>query len=130
MYSRASKKQLREFGILIGFLFPILLGWIIPAFRGDVFNLWTLWIGIIFLFLGITKPNSLYYPYKVWMKIGFILGWVNSRLILGFIFLFIVQPIAIIMKLLGHDPLRLKITKQKSYRETNKGHQIDLTKIF
>ena len=31
------------------------------------------------------------------------LGWINSHLILGLIYLVVLQPIAIAMRLLGHD---------------------------
>ena len=64
------------------------------------------------------------------MKLGHILGWVNSRLILGLIFLIVVQPIALIMRLFGHDPLRTKKLDKKSYREIKINHKINLKKIF
>jgi len=85
MASSISKKQLREFGLLIGFGFPILIGWILPLIGGHLFRTWTLWIGIPSLILGILNPRILSYPYKVWMKLGHALGWINSRIILGLI---------------------------------------------
>ena len=39
------------------------------------------------------------------MKIGNALGWINSRIILGFIFVLVVQPIALIMNISGYDPV-------------------------
>ena len=104
--SSISKKQLREFGFLIGFGFPILIGWIIPAIGGHLFRTWTLWISIPSLIIGILKPRLLFYPYKGWMALGLALGWINSRIILGLVFLLVLQPIALIMKFVGHDPLR------------------------
>ena len=124
-----AKKQLREFGILIGFGFPILIGWIIPAVGGHAFRGWTLWIAIPFLITGILKPSLLFYPYKVWMALGNALGWVNSRIVLGLVFLFILQPTALTMKLFGYDPLRKK-SKGKSYRENKKKHEVNLTRMF
>ena len=64
------------------------------------------------------------------MKIGLYLGWVNSRLILGLVYLLILIPISLLMKLFGYDPLRKKITNQKSYRELKTNYKVDLTKIF
>ena len=78
-----SKKQLREFGLLIGFGFPILIGWLFPLLFGHPFRQWTIWIGLLGFSLGIFVPRSLYLPYKLWMKLGYVLGWVNSRIILG-----------------------------------------------
>ena len=84
-----SKKQLREFGLLIVFGFPILIGWLIPAISGKGFREWSLWIGIPGLILGLFKPYLLLYPYNVWMVIGNALGRLNSYLIFGLIFIFI-----------------------------------------
>ena len=125
-----SKKQLREFGLLIGFGFPILIGWLLPSFFGHEFRAWTLWVGISGLILGLTAPQLLYYPYKSWMALGHALGWVNSHIILGLVFILILQPIAYIMRLTGYDPLRNKRTGEKTYRENRKDHQIDLTRTF
>ena len=125
-----SKKQLREFGLLIGFGFPILIGWLLPLFFGHQFRTWTLWIGVPGLLIGFTAPRLLHYPYKGWMVLGHILGWINSQIILGLVFIFVLQPIAYIMRLTGYDPLRTKRKGEKTYRENSQKHQTDLTRIF
>ena len=116
MKSYITKKQLREFGFLIGFAFPILIGYIIPLIGGHLFRSWTLWIGIPFLIFGTIFPELLFYPYKGWMKLGNFLGWINSRIILGLIFIFVVQPIALIMRFFNYDPLKTKKINTNSYR--------------
>ncbi len=130
MHNTISKRQLKDFGLLVGLGFPIIIGWIIPLFGGHSFRTWTLWVGSPLLILGLLAPNTLFYPYKVWMKIGLALGWINSRIILGIIFLFILEPISLFMKLTGYDPLRLKKGNRETYRENKKDHKIDLKKIF
>ena len=85
MKSSVSKKQLREFGFLIGFGMPILVGWIIPAISGHLFRVWSLWIGVPLFILGILRPRLLFYPYQTWMKIGLALGWINSHIVLGLV---------------------------------------------
>ena len=127
---KISKKQLREFGLLIGFFFPLLIGFVIPKLSGHDFRIWSLWIGILGVVLGLTFPNSLYYPYRLWMLFGMILGWFNSKLILGLIFIFVLQPVAFIMRIFGYDPLKIRTNSSKSYREIRKKHKIDLTSIF
>tara|TARA_Y100001968_G_scaffold75876_1_gene67321 strand:- start:23 stop:418 length:396 start_codon:yes stop_codon:yes gene_type:complete len=131
MKTSISQKQLREFGILIGFGFPILIGWLIPAISGHLFRSWSLWIGLPAFTIGIFKPSLLLYPYKAWMALGHVLGWINSRLILGLVFILVLQPIALIMKIFGYDPLRKKKNNQISYREKKKQNEkVDLTRIF
>ena len=125
-----SKKQLREFGLLIGFGFPLFIGWLLPKLTGHEFREWTLWVGFLGLIIGLTSPRLLYYPYKFWMKLGLTLGWVNSRIILGLVFMIVLIPIAFVMRLIGYDPLRIKGKVEKTYREYRKNHQTDLTRIF
>tara|TARA_Y100000589_G_C27066467_1_gene593526 strand:- start:372 stop:770 length:399 start_codon:yes stop_codon:yes gene_type:complete len=125
------RKKLKEFGILICFCFPLFIGWLIPFLTGHTFKFWTLLIGLVSLILSIVNPYLLYYPYKLWMALGNILSWLNSRLILGMVFFAILLPIALIMKMFGYDPLRKKQqNNNKTYREENKDNKIDLTKIF
>ena len=125
-----SNKLLREFGLLIGFGFPLLIGWLIPVLTGHGFRVWTLWVGFIGLLFGMTSPRFLYYPYKFWMKLGLTLGWVNSRIILGLVYIIVLLPVAIVMRLIGYDPLRTKQNGEKTYKENRKDHQTDLTRIF
>jgi len=130
MHSSISKKELRDFGIIVGFLFPALIGYVLPLLRGDSFVIWTLLIGMPLLVFGIFKPKLLSMPYRCWLSLGRILGWINSHLILGLVFILILQPIALFMKIIGYDPLRKKRNNKKSYREENKNRLIDLNKIF
>ena len=130
MKEKISKKQLRDFGLLIGFGFPILIGWLLPSLFGHEFRTWTFWIGVPGLVLGLTAPHLLYYPFKAWMALGHILGWINSHIILGLVFILVLQPIEYIMRLIGYDPLRTKLKGEKTYRENRQDHKTDLTRIF
>ena len=130
MKNHIPQKKLREFGFLIGLTFPFLIGWILPLIGGHSFRTWTLFISIPSLILAFINPRLLLFPYRAWMKIGLILGWLNSRIILGLVFLIVLQPIALIMRILGHDPLRTKNFARKSYREIKTNHKVNLKKIF
>ena len=130
MKEKISKKQLRDFGLIIGFGFPFLIGWLIPALIGHGLRSWTLWVGFPGLIIGLTYPRLLYYPYKFWIKLGLILGWFNSRIILGLVYMTVLLPIAYVMRLTGYDPLRTKRKGEKTYRENRQDHQTDLTRIF
>ena len=127
-----SENKLREFGILMGLAIPLIIGFLLPLFFGHSFRLWTVFLGIIFLFFGIFIPKLLLYPYKFWISFGNILGWVNSRLILGIVYIVILLPIAFFMRLFGHDPLRKSFTldHKGTYREKRVFKKTDLTRIF
>ena len=130
MNNHIPKKILRQFGFLICFTFPFLIGWVLPLLGGHPFRVWTLFISMPAGILGILSPGLLLYPYIAWMKLGHILGWVNSRLILGLVFLIVLIPISLVMKSIGHDPLRTKKFTQKSYREIKTNYKVNLKKIF
>ena len=125
-----SNKRLREFGLLIGFGFPLLIGWLIPALIGHGLRTWTLWVGCLGLLIGLTSPRLLFYPYRFWMKLGLILGWINSRIILGLVFMIVLLPIAFIMRIFAYDPLKTKRKGETTFRENRQNHQTDLTRIF
>ena len=63
-----SNRRLREFGLLVGFGFPLLIGWLLPAFVGHGFRAWTILIGVPAFIIGLTSPRLLHYPYKSWIK--------------------------------------------------------------
>ena len=130
MQEYISNKILRKFGFFVGIGLPVLVGLILPLFSGHAFRYWTLWIGLPLLFMAILKPALLFYPYKFWMSIGHILGWINSRIILGLIFVIILLPLSLIMKVLGYDPLMLKTNKLSTYKKERPNHKINLKKIF
>ncbi len=130
MVSKVSNKKLQEFGIILGIFFPIFIGFIIPLIGGHDFKLWTLFLGLASLILAILNPKSLLYPYKFWMKFGLILGFINSHVILGLVFIFVLIPISIVMKMIGYDPLNTKKKNLVSYKEFRKIEKIDLNRIF
>lgn len=125
-----SKKLLREFGLVFGIGFPIFFGIVIPYIFGHNFRLWTFYFGLPFLIFGLTFPLALHYPYKIWMALGQILGYVNSRLILGIVFILVLLPISIIMKIFKYDPLKKNFERTSSYRIRNDKKEINFERIF
>ena len=127
---KITNRKLREFGILIGIGFPLIIGWLIPSFTGHGFREWTLLIAIPGLIIGLIAPRLLLYPYKGWMVIGHKLGWIKSHIVLGLVFVVVLLPIAFIMRIFGYDPLRKKGKNKTTYRENKQDHQTDITRIF
>ena len=126
-----TKKKLREFGYLIGFGLPIIFGFLIPFLSGHPFRVWSLFISFPILFLGLFSPYKLNLLYNSWMRLGHMLGWINSRLILGIVFLLVLQPLAILMRFFSYDPLRKKKDQNAlSYREIKDEIETDLNRIF
>ena len=125
-----SKRKLREYGFFIGTVFPILIGWFIPFLLNDSFKIWTLFISIPHIILAIFLPIQLTFFYKVWFKMGYYLGLINSSIILGIIFIFILQPISLIMRFFSYDPLVYLRKGKKTYKNKIIDFKIDLKRVF
>lgn len=130
MNNYPSQKELRDFGLFIGITFTLLLGWFIPFLNGNSFAKWTIFISVPFIIIGFIKPNLLFLIYELWIRLGNLLGWINSFFILAFIYIVILMPIAFIMRIFGYDPLRIRERNKMTYRENRKNQHIDLTRIF
>lgn len=90
--------ELRKFGILIG-LVALIVGVYPLLRRGEDVNVVLATTGSIFLLLGCALPQALIYFYKLWMKLGHVLGKINSTIILSLIFYIVLLPIALLKKM-------------------------------
>jgi len=52
---------------------------------------------------------------KIWLKIGHVVAWVNTRLILGLVFLLLIIPIALARRILGYDSMGIRGKRKSSY---------------
>lgn len=105
MQNSVDTKQLRSFGLIVGGIFAVIGLW--PALvRGEEPRLWVLLLAGLLLVPALAVPRVLQPIYRIWMAIGHILGWINTRIILGVIFYAIFTPVAQAMRLMGKDPMR------------------------
>ena len=102
----------------LGFVFAIfftLIG-LFPLIYSDGIHYWALVTAIIFLILGTLFPNYLKPVNYLWFKFGLLLHKIVNPLIMGFLFVTTVIPTALIMRMLGKDPLKRRFDRSiKSY---------------
>jgi hypothetical protein len=86
-------------------------------FANNAFSLGILLILIsaLFIVLAYLKPDSLEFLNKFWFKIGVLLSKITNPVVLGFIFLVIITPVAVITRLFGRDELRIKYSSDNTY---------------
>lgn len=108
-----SYKQERQFGFLFTFVFALVAFW--PLWPVPVPNFYWLTGAGIWLVAALIYPRALAPLYKAWMALGHVLGWINARIILGFVFFFVVMPIGLVMRLFGKDFLRMRRNRSGSY---------------
>ena len=67
------------------------------------------------LIMAFFAPRILEAPNRAWFLIGLWLSKVVSPVVIGAMFLLVVTPAGILMRLFGRDPLRLRSRAQTSY---------------
>ena len=105
MDQTARRKELRQFGLLVGAVFSVIGLWPL-VFRGEPLRLWALGIGGLLIVCGGILPQLLAPIHKGWMWVGHIMGWVNTRILLGIVFYALVTPIGFVFRLMGKDTMR------------------------
>ena len=114
------RKGLREFGLvtggivagLFGLFFPWLLERSIPLWPWIVFGVLGVW--------GLIAPMSLRPVYRGWMRFGLMLSKVMTPLIMGIVFFVVITPVALVLKIVGNDPMARKFNDGESYRVPTK----------
>ena len=105
-----SPASLRKFGILFGALGALATAYFLC--RGSEVWVWSAGAALLFLFTGLALQRVLKPVYIVWMAFAFLLGWLNTRLLLGLFFYLIITPIGLVLRLTGKDLLDKKIDRE------------------
>lgn len=100
----ASPKDLRNFGFTFGVVAAIVatvLLWRGRTAPGQGF----LAASILFFAVGALAPGLLRPAFGPWMKFAEILGYVNTRILLGVFYFVGITPTGLLMRLVGKDPM-------------------------
>lgn len=110
------KKELRNFGLMVGGVFFLLGIW--PVLRyGEGVRLWAIVPASVLVPLGLVAPALLAPLFRGWMKVGHVMGWINTRIILGILYFGLITPMGVIMRLFGWDSMRRALSPDaESYR--------------
>ena len=71
-------------------------------------------IALVFLLITLLKSETLLPLNKLWMRFGLLLGMIVSPIVLGIIFFGLFTPIAMLMRIIGRDELKLKLSQRES----------------
>jgi Saxitoxin biosynthesis operon protein SxtJ len=131
MENQTDNKQLRSFGLLVGGIFAGIGVWPLVIHSAEP-RWWSLIIAGALLLPAAIYPHSLVWPYKGWMALGHVMGWINTRIILGIVFYLVVTPIGIFRRWLGKDPMGQHLRPDlESYRVVRQPRQAShLTKQY
>lgn len=96
----------RSFGIVFGIVFA-LIG-LLPMLHSGAPRWWALAVAATFLGIALSIPRWLAPLNRLWMRFGLLLSRVTTPILMALVFFSTVTPIAVTMRLLGKDPLRLR----------------------
>ena len=108
------KNSLRKFGIIMGIAFS-LIG-LLVFLKGRHSFLPAGIIALLFFLSALVCSVILKPVYVFWMRLAFVLSWINTRIILFLIFYLTFTPIGLVLRLFRVDLLDKKINKSaKTY---------------
>ena len=99
----------RSFGFVFAVFFA-LVG-LYPLFFGGAVRAWSLGAAGAFLLVAVTIPRMLHPLNVLWMKFGSVLHRIVSPIVLGLLFFVTITPMAVLMRWMGKDPLRLRFDR-------------------
>jgi hypothetical protein len=101
----ANHRQLREFGLVFAAGVVVMFGLVLPWLAGRPWPLWPWITGAVFVVPALVYPPLLRPFNTLWLKIGHVLGWINTRIILGVVYFVVFLPTGLLLRLLHRDPM-------------------------
>ncbi len=103
------KRELRRFGLLMAAAFATLGG--LSLWRGKPLAPYLLVLAAGFLIVDFVVPRLLAPVEKAWMRLAMLMSIVMTYLVLSILFFAVITPLGVVMRICGHDSLRLKKMK-------------------
>jgi hypothetical protein len=100
----------RSFGLTVGG-FLLIVG-LLPARKGLPVRVWALAAGAALCLVALVAPSLLRSANRLWMKFGELLGKVMTPVFMAVLFYVVVTPYGAVMRLFGHDALRVRSAPQ------------------
>lgn len=102
-----SPKALRSFGLVVGCVLLGIGGFLLWRSGGEPGSA----VGVLgaagglLVAIGLASPRALRPLYLPWMALAIVLGFVMTRVLLTVVFVGVVTPIGLLMRLVGRDPM-------------------------
>jgi len=97
----------RNFGIVFATVFAIVGGYL--YWKSGTVTWWPFVVAAAFAITAIAFPRVLHWPNILWFKFGLLLGRVIGPLVMAVVYLLVMVPLGLLVRLFGKDLLRLKL---------------------
>jgi hypothetical protein len=124
--ARLSPSEGRKFGLTVGAAFGVLAA--IGFWRGHLILPAALaTVGVLLAIAGLAIPGRLGPVHAGWMRGAHAISKVTTPLLLGLMYVIVITPAGLIMRLLGRDPLRHPESRGGYWivREPGQGSSLD-----
>src|SRR5262245_61186405 len=116
--AKVNRQQLRSFGFILAAGFTVVA--LVPLIRGHSPRSWIFGLAILFGAAGLIVPTVLAPVYRLWMRLGEFLAWVNTRVILTIVYYVLIVPTGLVLRMRGKDPMRLKFEPDAATYRVNR----------
>lgn len=93
--------ELRKFGLTMSIAFPVIFMGLLPLVFGFGVPVWPAILSVLLLLMYGLFPALLHYPQVVWAWISFVLGWINTRVLLWIVFYLLIFPMGFMARSFG-----------------------------
>ena len=119
-----TRKQLREYGLMMGAVIGGLFGVLLPLIFSRPFRTWPWALVLFFWSLALIFPMGLKWVHAAWVRFGHFMGKINSSILLSIFYGILFVPVALLMRIVGRDRLERRWdSKRKSYKQRRSGSE-------
>ncbi len=119
----------RLFGLTISLIISFFS--LVPLFFNKEIFFYGIYLTIFILIITLTKPNLLNPIKLVWIRLGEVISKIMSFLILMMIYVFMIMPTGLLLRLFRMDVLNLKVDKKnRSYWKYRKNYSSSMKDQF
>ena len=101
----ATLKEIRSFGLIFSLLVVLIFAGLMPWLFNQSMSVWPFVVSTVTALLALLAPSALRPLHSLFIKLGTLLGFINTRILLFIIFFGLFLPVSIIMWLVRRDIL-------------------------
>jgi len=113
----ATLKEIRSFGLIFSLLVVLIFAGLMPWLFNQSMSVWPFVVSTVAALLALLAPSALRPLHSLFIKLGTLLGFINTRILLFIVFFGLFLPVGIIMWLVRRDILGRKPSTDDSYRK-------------
>jgi len=126
---KLDKISLRSFGLTMGWVLLVIAGLFFLRHKPlAAANFLIASCG--FFITGLVYPVLLKFIYIAWMHLAFILGWINTRIILVILFYLVFSPIGLLLRIFKVDVLETKNKSKTYWKKKEKSNLLSYERRF